>query len=140
MSEAGGVEQDEARQRGAQRTAPRGEDPGEDPAEEAIRRVSPEGRPAHPHFGPRQISLRLATMVVVILALGLVLALTVNRVSGIIAAVLGLLIFFASPEFWASLLRARERRRAVNDEDSKHEERVQRPAEAPREERPPLDD
>ncbi len=75
-----------------------------------LTRQSPEGRPAHPSAGPRQISLLLALLVVGLLALGLVAALFLSPALGAVLGIGGIVLFAANPAVWAAILRAEERR------------------------------
>ena len=76
---------------------------------ERIARHSPEGRPAHPEVGPKQISLTIAIIVVGLLVIGVVIAAFVEPILGVALAAVGLIFFLMTPGIWASAHRAQER-------------------------------
>jgi len=69
----------------------------------------PEGHAPKHDPNPRQISLLLVLVVVGLLALGLVLAIAVGPTIGVGVGVLALLLLLFNPEFWAAMLRAKDR-------------------------------
>lgn len=75
----------------------------------AIAQESPEGVPAHPEAGPRQIGLFLTTIVVGLFVVALVLAVATTPFAGVAVGALALLIFLCNPAVWAAALRAKER-------------------------------
>lgn len=80
---------------------------------EAIERVSPEGRPAHPEMGDAQISWLVLFGVIFVLVLSVVFAAIAGIAAGAVVLALGLgIAVLMNPEMWASLLRARERKRS----------------------------
>lgn len=90
----------------------------------AIAEVSPEGVPAHPEMGPRQIGLLLAAIVVGIFVIALVVAVLVSPSVGAALGVLALLLFVGNPAVWAALFRAKERSDVDTDQaSSPHSER-----------------
>lgn len=76
-----------------------------------IARESPEGAAAHPEAGPRVIILLMAVAAFALLVIAFLLGLLVSPFAGIAALALAALLVLANPVFWASLSRARERRR-----------------------------
>lgn len=76
----------------------------------AIAHESPEGVPAHPEVGPRQIGLMVATIVVAMLVVALILSVTLSPMAGVLVGSLALLLFVFNPAVWAGTLRAKERR------------------------------
>lgn len=79
-----------------------------------IARESPEGAAAHPEAGPRVIILLMAVAAFALLVIAFLLGLLVSPFAGIAALALAALLVLANPVFWASLSRARERRRIHN--------------------------
>lgn len=77
-----------------------------------IERISVDGRPAFPQMGPRRIRRLVMALVGVILVTGVLVAMAVDRAMGLGMAAFGVLLFITNPEFWATVARARERRRA----------------------------
>jgi hypothetical protein len=77
-----------------------------------ITRISVDGRPAHPEMGPRRIRRLVVSLVGAILIFGVLVVLLVDRTMGLGMAAFGVLLLIANPEFWATVSRARERRRA----------------------------
>lgn len=77
-----------------------------------ITRISVDGRPAHPEIGPRRIRRLMVSLVGAILILGVLVALIVGRPIGLGMAAFGVLFLIANPELWATVFRAKERRRA----------------------------
>lgn len=76
-----------------------------------IARESPEGTPAHPEAGPRVIILLMAVAAFALLITAFVLGTLVSPFAGMAALALAALLVLANPVFWASLSRARERRK-----------------------------
>ena len=102
---------------------PPAEHPGVDEASTEARReiievVSPEGRPADPNFGTRQLGMMLVAIVVGMLVVAIVLALLTQTVLAIAVGVIGILLFVVNPEIWAAILRTRERQKHAPKPDS----------------------
>ena len=76
-----------------------------------IARESPEGQAAHPEAGPRVIILLMAVAAFALIIVSFVLGLLVSPFAGMAALALAALLVLTNPVFWASLSRARERRR-----------------------------
>jgi uncharacterized membrane protein len=76
-----------------------------------IARESPEGRPAFPRLGARDIWMLLGGAALFLLVGGVLVAVFIDRQVGVTATVLSLALFLVYPIFWASILRARERQR-----------------------------
>lgn len=73
-----------------------------------IAEESPEGVPAHPEAGPRQIGLLLAAIVVGLFVVALALAVALAPAAGVAVGALALLILLCNPAVWARTLRAKE--------------------------------
>lgn len=85
-------------------------DDSPDPEKAAeIAQESPEGVPAHPEAGPRQIGLLLAAIVVGLFVVALVVAVAITPFAGVAVGAIALLIFLCNPAVWAGTLRAKER-------------------------------
>jgi hypothetical protein len=80
-----------------------------------IEKISVDGRPAHPDMGPRRIRRLIMALVGVILVTGVLVALLVDRAMGLGLAAFGSVLFIVNPELWATVFRARERRRAQRE-------------------------
>jgi multisubunit Na+/H+ antiporter MnhG subunit len=78
---------------------------------ERIAAVSPEGRPAFPRLGARGMIAVLVIAIAVIALAGLAIGLLFSPWAGVVFAIVLVPIFVASPIFWATILRAQERRR-----------------------------
>lgn len=69
----------------------------------------PEGKPAENEPNPRQISLLLIMIVLGLLVVALLFGLFVRAEIGIAVGVLAVLLVVFNPEFWALILRAKDR-------------------------------
>jgi len=74
-----------------------------------IEEKSPEGRPAHPETGAKQIGLMLALAVIVMLTVALIIAVTVSTTIGVVLGAVALAMLVFNPTFWTAVLRAQER-------------------------------
>jgi hypothetical protein len=74
-----------------------------------IGKRSPEGVPAHPGAGPKQISLLLAAFVVLLFVVALAIGLLISSAAGAMIGLIALVVFIANPAVWASGFRAKER-------------------------------
>ena len=75
-----------------------------------IQRHSPEGRPAHPEFRARDITLLLVGAGLAVVVASIIVTLTVGVWPGLVVLVFGMgLAILLNPEIWASSLRVKER-------------------------------
>ncbi|GAB4548730.1 MAG: hypothetical protein Tsb0013_09500 [Phycisphaerales bacterium] len=77
-----------------------------------ITAVSPEGRPAHPEVGRKQIVATALVVGLVVLAIALILGLTVSPVVGFGVGIAGMVLGIGTnTALWVSFIRAKERER-----------------------------
>lgn len=71
--------------------------------------TDPEGRPAHPEYGTRTISVLLLSVIVALFVAALVLAIFTTWQFAVAVGALGLLLYVANPVVWAAVLRTQDR-------------------------------
>lgn len=88
-------------------------------AAQRIESVSPEGRPAHPRMRSAQLVTLMVLMAVVIIAAGVIVAMTDSIAAGLAVLGLGLgLGVLLNPEIWATGFRVAERQELRKEEEA----------------------
>lgn len=75
---------------------------------ERLEHESPEGRPAHPEVGRRRTRFLLLLVSIIILAVGVLISVFYQPLTGVFVAILGLILVIFNPLVWVSLLRGEE--------------------------------
>lgn len=75
-----------------------------------IERESPEGLPAHPETGPRQISFLVLCVAIVLITISVVLGVTVSAWPAVALGGVAALVLAWNPIIWTAILRAQERK------------------------------
>jgi Flp pilus assembly protein TadB len=68
----------------------------------------PEGRPAHPEYGTRTISVLLLSVIVALFVAALVLAIFTTWQFAVAVGALALLLYLVNPVVWAAILRTQD--------------------------------
>jgi hypothetical protein len=85
---------------------------GPDPLGDILEKTSPEGRPPSPAMKSWQIRHLLLAVAVLLLIVGVVVAIFVNPVVGLVGTVGSLVMFALNPSVWAAFSRISERKDA----------------------------
>ena len=70
--------------------------------------TDPEGRPAHPEYGARSISVLLLSVIVALFVAALVLAIFTTWQFAVAVGGLALLLYLVNPVVWAAILRTQD--------------------------------
>ncbi len=82
---------------------------------EKLEHESPEGRPAHPEIGRRKVRLLLLLVAMATIVAGVLISVFYQPITGVVVAILGLILIIFNPMVWVSLLRGQEVDEARDD-------------------------